>query len=258
MSFIECKRVNLKYPIRENSGMTFKEFVLHGIFRKERAKVREIHALRDVSVNVRKGERVGIIGHNGAGKSTLLRVMAGVYPVASGSVRVEGSISSLFDLMVGFESEASGWQNIYYRSYLQGETPTSIKAKMADIAEFCELGEALDLPIRCYSSGMLMRLAFSIATSSDPEILLIDEVFGTGDYAFQKKARERMRDLITRAHIVVMVGHNLSFLEEFCERVLWMDDGEIRRDGPAKETIAAYIEFMEQKRARRAARMEAA
>lgn len=240
MALIRFDGVSLEYPVRENQAVTLKEFILHGLFRKKRNPLRSIKALNDLSFEIHDGERVGIIGLNGAGKSTLLRTIGGVYPIQSGRRTVEGSICSLYDIALGFEHDATGWQNIYFRSYLQGDKPKAIKAKLKEIEEFTELGDFLNLPIRCYSSGMLMRLAFTIATSQCPEILLIDEVFATGDLLFQKKAEARMRDLLHRARIVVMVGHNLGFLQEFCTRVIWMHKGKIHAAGATQEIIQAY------------------
>lgn len=242
MSLIEFNKVNLEFPIRENAGVTLKEFIVRGMFRSGLKRMKSVHALKQMTFRIEEGERVGIIGHNGAGKSTLLRTIAGVYPISSGTSLVTGSICSLFDITYGFEIDARGWENIYYRAYLQGETPATIKGKLEEIASFSELGDFLDVPLRCYSAGMLMRLAFSIVTSSNPDILLIDEVFSTGDLAFQAKAQKRMRTLIDQAHIVVMVGHDLSVIENFCTRVLWVDHGQIHMDGTAREVIPAYVD----------------
>jgi ABC-type polysaccharide/polyol phosphate transport system ATPase subunit len=162
-------------------------------------------------------------------------------------------VSSLFDIALGFEPGASGWENIAYRGYLQGETPRSIKSKMQPIAEFSELGEFLDMPVRYYSSGMLVRLAFSIATAVDPEILLVDEVLAAGDAAFQAKANHRMRELISRARAVIIVSHNLDSLRELCERVIWLDHGRLRAIGPPDEVIAAYLQQATPDAARHAA-----
>ena len=241
MTQIEFSNVDLEYPVRENQTVTLKEFVLHGLFRKKRTGVRSVKALSDLTFSIHDGERIGIIGLNGAGKSTLLRTIGGIYPIKSGQRFVQGSICALFDIALGFEYDATGWQNIYFRSFLQGETPRSVRNKLQEIEEFTELGDFLNLPIRCYSTGMVMRLAFAIATSRYPQILLIDEVFATGDVLFQKKAEARMRDFLHQARIVVMVGHNLEFLQEFCTRVIWLHHGKIHAMGPARPIIETYL-----------------
>jgi ABC-type polysaccharide/polyol phosphate transport system ATPase subunit len=157
---------------------------------------------------------------------------------------VQGRISSLFDLMLGFEPDATGWENIRYRGYLQGETPRSIKRKVDGIAEFTGLGKFLDMPVRYYSSGMLVRLAFAIATAIEPEILLVDEVLGAGDAEFQGKARARMAEMMGKAELIVCVSHDLNALPALCNRGLWMERGRLRMSGPIKEVIAAYRESL--------------
>src|SRR5487761_589184 len=165
MAKIELEDLNLTFQVRKNSGVTLKEFIVRGLFRQSANPRMTVHALRDVNLAVGDGERVGIIGHNGAGKSTLLRLLAGIYPPTSGRRRVVGQISSLFDIALGFEGDATGWENIGYRSYLQGETPRTIRDKIGAIAEFSELGDFLNMPVRYYSAGMSVRLAFAIATA---------------------------------------------------------------------------------------------
>ncbi len=248
MAMIVLDSVDLVYPIRANKGITLKGgFVacLPKLFKRKPEdkpeQMTEHRALAGVSFQIGEGERVGIIGNNGAGKSTLLRTIAGVYPIARGERRVNGSICSLFDITVGFEPEATGRENIYFRSYLQGDTPRTIKKKLDDITAFCDLDKFLNVPLRCYSTGMVMRLAFSVATASSAEILLIDEVFAAGDLGFQQRAEVRLRDLMHRAKIVVMVGHNLPFLEHFCTRVLWVEKGQIRADGHPQKVIPLYV-----------------
>lgn len=244
MASIHLSKTSLTFRVRRDRRPTLKEYLLKGLFRPSSNPVMEVPALKNIDLNVQEGERVGIVGHNGAGKSTLLRVLAGVYPPTSGDRIVEGRISSLFDLVLGFELESSGWDNIRYRGYLQGETPQSINEKMEEIAEFSELGEFLSTPVKYYSSGMMVRLAFSISTAVDPEILLIDEVLSAGDMAFQEKARARMLEMIDRARLFVMVSHDLEALEEFCNRGVWLRGGRIRMDGPIDKVVDTYERFM--------------
>src|SRR5262249_25648381 len=160
--------------------ITLKEYVVRRLYRRSVNPEVAVHALTDLNLSAKEGDRVGIIGHNGAGKTTLLKMLAGVYPPTQGTCHVEGSICSLFDITLGLEQDGTGWENIEYRSYLQGEPPAGLKAKMDGIGEFSELGEFLNFPVRNYSAGMRMRLAFSIATAANPEILLIDEVLAVG------------------------------------------------------------------------------
>ncbi len=240
MARIELDHVSLTFRVREQYQITLKEFLLRGMYRQERNPVMKVRALQDVSLRIREGDRVGIIGGNGAGKSTLLRLLAGVYWPTRGRCQVTGKVSSLFELNLGFEMEASGRQNIIYRGYLQGETPRSIRAKMQQIADFSELGRFLDVPVRYYSAGMMVRLGFSIATAIDPEIFLVDEVLGAGDLAFQQKAQKRLKDLMSRARIIVLVSHDLGTLARLCETGVWLAKGRVRMVGPMEEVIAAY------------------
>jgi ABC-type polysaccharide/polyol phosphate transport system ATPase subunit len=240
MARIELNDIGLTFRVRRHIRMSLKEFLVGQMFRRSRNPILEVHALSGVNLTVDRGDRVGVVGHNGAGKSTLLKLLAGVYQPTQGTMVVDGKISSLFDLALGFETDASGWENIAYRSYLQGETPRTVKSKRDAIAEFSELGDFLNTPVRYYSAGMLVRLAFSIATAIDPEILLVDEVLSVGDLAFQEKARQRMRDMVNRAHLMVMVSHDLETLPKICNRAIWMDHGHMRKAGPVDEVVAAY------------------
>ncbi|MCI0464829.1 MAG: ABC transporter ATP-binding protein [Gemmataceae bacterium] len=240
MARIHLDNVSLTFQLRQLARVTFKEFVVRRLFKKSRNPLKEVPALKGLNLEIREGERVGIIGHNGAGKSTLLKVLASIYPPTEGKITVEGNVSSLFEISLGFEQEATGWENIYYRGYLQGETPQSIRPKVQPIAEFSELGHFLDMPVRYYSSGMKVRLAFSIATAIDPEILLIDEVLSVGDMAFQQKARERMQDMMAKARLIVVVSHEMHSIRQLCHRAVWMDHGHIRMTGAPDEVIEAY------------------
>ncbi|MFL5242688.1 MAG: ABC transporter ATP-binding protein [Gemmataceae bacterium] len=240
MACIELDRLSLTFRIKQHSRRSLKDLLVRQIFQGFRTPVTKIRALRDINLKIGEGERVGILGHNGAGKSTLLKVLAGVYPPTRGRRLVTGQISSLFDIALGFEDEETGWENISYRGFLQGETPRSIRLKMPAIAEFSELGDFLNMPVRYYSAGMRIRLAFAIATAIDPEILLVDEVLSVGDLAFQHKARQRMREMMAKARLIVVVSHDLESLANLCDRCIWMDHGRIRREGPVQEMIATY------------------
>jgi ABC-type polysaccharide/polyol phosphate transport system ATPase subunit len=242
MALIELNNVGLTFRVRTNGRFTLKEYLIKGKFRRRRTAIMEVSALKDISFRLADGARVGIIGHNGAGKSTLLRVLAGVYAPTAGCRVVAGKIASLFEITLGFELEASGWENIAFRSFFQGETPRTLRGKMAGIAEFSELGEFLNMPLRYYSSGMLIRLAFSIATAIEPEILIIDEVLGAGDESFQAKARARIEQLMQDARIVVLVSHDMRAISQLCEQVVWLERGRVRERGPAERVIAAYHE----------------
>jgi ABC-type polysaccharide/polyol phosphate transport system ATPase subunit len=253
MAKIELQNVNVTFRVRQGGRVTLKELLVRQLFRRAANSVMEVRALQDVSLSFHEGERVGIIGHNGAGKSTLLKVLAGIYPPTSGVRHVDGRISSLFEISLGFEGDANGWENIRYRSYLQGETPQSVQPKVEPIAEFSELGEFLNMPVRYYSAGMMVRLAFSIATAMDPEILLVDEVLGVGDMAFKAKARTRMMEMMARARLIIVVSHELNALAHLCDRVVWMDHGRVHQVGPTAEVVDAYRASVREKQRNKAA-----
>lgn len=240
MARIELEQLSLTFRVRQERTIRLKDFILKRMFLPSRNPFMEVRALQDINLRIEQGERVGILGHNGAGKSTMLKLLAGIYQPTNGRRFVEGRISSLFDIALGFEGEANGWENIAYRSYLQGETPASVRAKREAIAEFSELGDFLNMPVRYYSAGMMVRLAFSIATAIEPEILLVDEVLSVGDLAFQNKARERMREMMAKAHLMVVVSHDLKSLAQICNRAVWMDHGRIKMVGGCAEVITAY------------------
>jgi len=241
MASIELDNVSLTFRVRSARKLTLKEFVVSRMLRGKVSEFVEVPALNHIQLSAKEGDRIGVIGHNGAGKSTLLKLIGGIYPPTHGTRHVKGRICSLFDIALGFEFDASGWDNITYRAYLQGETPQSLKPKLKGIAEFSELGDFLNLPVRYYSAGMLIRLAFSIATAIEPEILLIDEVLAVGDLAFQQKARQRMQEMMRTARLMVVVTHELPTLETLCNSAIWLDHGTMRMAGPVEEVRLAYI-----------------
>jgi ABC-type polysaccharide/polyol phosphate transport system ATPase subunit len=244
MAAISLNDVHLTFTLRKRGSTSIKDTFLRAITGRPGPPAPTVEALRGLNLELRDGDRLGIVGHNGAGKSTLLRLLAGVYRPTHGQRRVQGRISSLFELNLGFDEDANGWENIRYRGYLLRETPENLEKKIAEIAEFTELGEAMDRPIRYYSAGMLVRLAFAISTAIEPEILLVDEILAAGDLAFVEKARRRMEELMKQSAILVMVSHSLKSLEQICNKAIWMDHGQIRQSGTPSEIVAAYCEYM--------------
>jgi ABC-2 type transport system ATP-binding protein/lipopolysaccharide transport system ATP-binding protein len=199
-----------------------------------------VRALDSLSLSLKRGDRLGLIGHNGAGKSTLLRVMAGIYEPAEGHVRVEGQIAPIFDLGFGMEHHSNGWDNMLLRGISLGLSLNQIRERMEEIAEVSELGDFLDMPLRTYSSGMAARLAFAISTSITADILLIDEGIGAGDAAFLEKARQRTDKLIQGAGILVFASHSDDLVRQWCTHALWLEHGKPRMHGEVNEVLAAY------------------
>lgn len=238
---VQLKGVGIRFEgQRGNHGL--KDWVANRLRRKGAIPTTyTVDALRDVSLEIGKGERVGLIGLNGAGKSTLLKVMAGIYPPTSGQIVTRGHVCPMFEFATGFEMNQSGWDNIRIRGLLLGMTPDEIEDKLPEIAEFTELGEFLDYPVRTYSAGMFIRLAFAVSTSINPEILLIDEVMGAGDIRFAEKAKQRMLEFMEQGKILVFSSHSFDLLETFCARSIWLKNGHIVADGPTKDIVAAYV-----------------
>ncbi len=240
MALIALRQADVEFHVHLGRQYTLKG-ALASRLRRRRDEVRVIRALQSVSLTIRAGERVGLIGPNGAGKSTLLKTMAGIYPPQRGSVRVEGHVCPLFEFVTGFEMDANGWENIRTRALLLGMSWKEIDAKILEIADFSQLGEFLDIPVRCYSSGMLLRLAFATSTAVDPQILLLDEVMAAGDAAFIETAKARMNDLMERASIVVFASHSLEVLPSFCDRTILLQAGRVVADGPTRDIIDQYM-----------------
>lgn len=224
-----------------NSQEGLKGWLANKLMNRELAQTSyKIEALKDVNLEINHGERVGLIGLNGAGKSTLLKVMAGIYPPTSGMISTQGHVCPMFEFATGFEMTQSGWDNIRIRGLLLGMTSEEIEAKLPEIAEFTELGNFLNYPVRTYSSGMFIRLAFAVSTSINPEILLIDEVMGAGDIKFAEKAKRRMFEFMDQGKILVFSSHNFDLLKNFCKRTIWLERGRVLEDGPTMKVLANY------------------
>ncbi|MEZ5871934.1 MAG: ABC transporter ATP-binding protein [Nitratireductor sp.] len=205
-----------------------------------KGRLRDVHALRDISFSVSAGERIGIIGANGAGKSTLLRLLAGLYPLRSGICTVNGNVRAMLDLMLGFEPEATGRQNILYRGLILGLSPAEIRDLEAGIIDFADIGSFIDYPVKTYSAGMSVRLAFAISTAIHGDILLIDEVIGAGDDNFMEKARNRFLEMVNRSQILMIASHDHHTLGEICNRGMVIAQGHLAFDGKFADAVDYY------------------
>lgn len=241
---ILIQNASLRFRIYRDRTPNLKEAVIGALSRKKQmtsaANVMEFDALKNINVSLRGGDRVGLIGLNGAGKSTLLKMIVGIYPPHDGRIHVVGRVTPLIELGTGFDSELSGRENIYLNGSLLGRSFKQTKALEQEIIEFSELNEFIDMPIKYYSSGMHGRLAFAIATIANPEILIMDEIFATGDAHFVHKATARLRDLFNLSHITLLVSHDMPRIREFCNRVIVLHKGEIVNDGDPDEMIRFY------------------
>ncbi len=224
--------VTIQYPVYNSRSMSLRNQIVRistgGRIESEAGQVHLVTALRNVSFSLKDGDAVGLVGHNGAGKSTLLRTMAGVYSPVRGEVRRQGRVATVLELGTGMDPELSGYENIVRMSMLLGLGKDEIKANAKEIEEFTQLGDFLSLPVRTYSSGMATRLMFAVATSTKPDILLVDEMFGTGDAEFQVKARERMVGLIRSVGIFVFASHSNELVEQYCNRFFRLEHGALR------------------------------
>lgn len=240
-TYIQLDNISLEYPI--GKGLKINELLSKSrqVNKGINLNAHTVKALDSINIALNEGDRLGIIGKNGAGKSSLLKTISGIYPPTNGRISVHGTIASLFEFATGFEMESTGYENIIIRGVMLGETPKNMKKKLTEIAQFSELGEYLNLPVKTYSTGMFIRLAFSISTSILPEILLLDEVMAAGDAGFIKKAELRMNDLIDNVKILVFVSHSMESIINFCNKVIWLEDGRIKASGNAKEITSAYI-----------------
>ena len=235
---IEVINVTKKFKIYYDKASTLKE---HMLFWK-RNKSEEFVALKDINVKIKKGETVGLIGVNGSGRSTLLKLMTKIIYPTTGKVITHGKLTSLLELGAGFHQDFTGRENIYFNAAIFGLTKEEIDKRLEDIIEFSELGEFIDNPVRTYSSGMYMRLAFSIAINVDAEILLIDEILAVGDQHFQEKCFKKLEELKNSDKTIVIVSHSLDQIEKLCNRAIWIYDGKVEMDATPKEVIPKYLE----------------
>ena len=235
---INVEHVTMQFRMTNDKIESLKETLI--AFLSGKLKYEKFTVLDDVSFNVKKGEVVGIIGKNGAGKSTLLKIISGVLKPTSGKVTANGNIVPMLELGSGFDPELTGRENIYLNGAILGYSKEFLESKYDEIVAFSELGEFIDVPIRNYSSGMLMRLAFSIATVVNPQILIVDEILAVGDANFQEKSRKRMLELMSGGTTVLFVSHSLEQIREMCDRVVWIEHGQVQTVGETKEICDEY------------------
>lgn len=246
MASIDLTEVSVSYPIFNSHSRSLRSalFSKLGGTIVSHNQTRVVEAIRNLSLHLKDGDRIALLGHNGSGKTTLLRTLAGVYPPQSGTVDIKGSITSFTDITLGMDLEASGWDNIIFRCAFMGLTFREAQALSPSIAEFSELGEFLDMPVRTYSSGMFVRLAFAISTSIEPEIVIMDEMISAGDAGFIDKASRRIELLLNKACIFVIASHDVSITQRFCKTALWLEKGVAKAIGPIKETTEKYLASM--------------
>jgi lipopolysaccharide transport system ATP-binding protein len=245
MAYIKFNNVSVDFPIYNASGRSLKKRLINvatggklGADDQGRVIVR---ALENLNFSLNDGDRVGLLGHNGAGKSTLLRLLSGVYEPSSGYAERQGDVGSLIDISLGIDPEATGRENIYLRGGLLGMTRSQITDQINEIIEFSELGDFIDMPVRTYSSGMHLRLAFSVSTVVRPEILLMDEWLSVGDESFRHKAEARMSQMVKSTNILVIATHSKDLVCNLCNRAIWLEHGQVRLDGSALDVANQYF-----------------
>jgi len=237
-TMIEVRDVSMRFRMANDNIRSIKEYVVQML--KGKMQYNEFEALKNVSFDVKRGEVVGLIGHNGAGKSTILKVISGILKPTEGSVTVRGNIAPMLELGSGFDYDLSGKENIFLNGAILGYSEEFLNSKYEEIVEFSEIGQFIDVPLRNYSSGMIARLAFSIATVVVPEVLIVDEVLSVGDANFQEKSYKRMMELMHGGTTVLFVSHSLPQIRSMCSRVVWLDHGQVRMFGDTQEVCDAY------------------
>jgi len=244
LSFLRLRNVCVDFPIYQGSSRSLKKALLatstHGNLARDALDRINVRALSDVSIDILNGDRVGLIGLNGAGKTTLLKLLGGVYEPSQGRIVSSGSISSLLDTHVGLNSDATGRENIILRGMYMGIHPQEMRTRVDEVAAFTELGHYIDMPVRTYSAGMMIRLAFSISTCVPPDILIMDEWLTAGDAQFLDKAQRRVEEFVRGSSILVLASHSTQLVEQWCNRVILLHQGRVVTMGPVKEVVAAY------------------
>ncbi|MEG1639581.1 MAG: ABC transporter ATP-binding protein [Ruthenibacterium sp.] len=235
---ITVDNVTMRFNLAQEKHESLKEYFLAAV--KGKLHFEEFYALHDISLTVEKGDFYGLVGLNGSGKSTLLKIIAGVFKPTAGSVTVKGTIAPLIELGAGFDMDLTARENIYLNGTVLGFTPKYLDEKFDEIVEFSELREFLDVPLKNYSSGMVSRIAFAIATITKPDVLIADEILSVGDFLFQEKCEQRMRELMAGGTTVILVSHSIEQIERMCNKVTWLEKGRVKMQGEVQTVCEAY------------------
>ncbi|MCG4257434.1 ABC transporter ATP-binding protein [Acetobacter senegalensis] len=244
MAGITVQDLDVSFPLYHGTARSLRKTMqasLGSRFMQDRRDRVVVQALRDISFTLNPGDRLGLVGGNGAGKTTLLRALAGIYEPVKGSVTVEGNIGTLLDPSLGMNNELTGRENIHLRGMFAGLSKSQIQTVEEDVEAFAGLGSFMDLPVQTYSSGMMVRLSFGLATAIMPDVLLMDEWFMAGDASFRQRARSRLETLVSKADILVLSSHMADVMAEWCNRLIWLDGGKIKMDGPTEDVLEAYL-----------------
>lgn len=242
MSKISIKNLTVNFRIYHDRSPSLKDYISNIFKAQTHSRYSDFSALKNVSLEISPSERVGIVGHNGAGKSTLLKTLCGIYEPTEGEIKVQGRIAPLLEIGAGFHPEFTGRENIYLNGAILGYSKAQLRAIEQEVIDFAEVQEFIDTPVKYYSTGMYMRLAFSLATAVHPQILILDEMFAGGDAGFIEKAKARMHEMISKADIMVVVSHDHKLLLSLCNRIVWLDHGQIVADGNPNQIIKSYLD----------------
>lgn len=244
-NMVEVKNVSMRFNLGVEKNFSLKQFFVDIFNSKKKKKKKEYFwALKDLDFDIKQGEVIGFVGSNGAGKSTLLKIVAGVMKPTKGKVNAYGKICPMIELGAGFDLDLTARENIYLNGAVMGYSKELLDSKFQEIVDFSELHDFLDVPVKNFSSGMVARLAFSVATIVDPEILIVDEILSVGDIAFQQKSEEKMLSMIKGGTTVLYVSHSIESIKKLCDRVVWIEHGEVQMIGDTKKVLSKYLEFM--------------
>jgi lipopolysaccharide transport system ATP-binding protein len=244
-ALIELREASVDFAVYNAVNRSLKNRIVFpptgGVMGQDKDGLISVRSLDRISLEIHAGERVGLLGHNGAGKTTLLRVLSGIYLPTEGEALIRGKCTSLINISLGIDHEATGRENIFLRSALMGLSSSQVRERQEEIIAFSGLGEFIDMPFRTYSSGMQLRLAFSVSTCIRPQILIMDEWLSTGDQDFKERAQQRIEEVLAATQVLVLASHSMELLAKNCNRIIWLDHGKVRMDGAVEDVVKAYL-----------------